>query len=60
MKYIHIFTFQFATKLASYVIHSENRMLPFSQMEELVDEQQIDLSTDILINHTVFLNKEKI
>lgn len=58
MKYIHMFTFQFATKMVSYVIHSENRILPFTQLEKLADEQNIDLATNILINHTVFLNEE--
>ena len=58
MKYIHIFTFQFATKLATYTFRSENRVLSFSALERLADEQNINLSTDILINHTVFLNEE--
>lgn len=58
MKYIHIFTFQFSTKIASYVIQSDNRILPFTQLEKLADEQHIDLATALLINQSIFLNEE--
>lgn len=58
MKYIHIFTFQFHDKLASYSIQSENRILPFTRLEKLADEQNIDLTTTILINQSTFLNEE--
>lgn len=57
MKYIHVFTFQFSTKLASYTLKTDNRILLFTQLEKLTDEQNIDLATSILINHTVFLNE---
>ena len=58
MKYIHLFTFQFPTKIATYTFTSENRVLSFANLEQLADEQNIDLSTDVLLNHTVFLNEE--
>lgn len=58
MRYIHILTFQFPDKLASYVIQSENRILPFTQIEKLADEQHIDLATTLLINQSTFLNEE--
>lgn len=58
MKYIHIFTFQFATKLATYSIRSENRILPYTQFKKLADEQNINLSNTILINQSTFLNEE--
>lgn len=58
MKYIHIFTFQFTTKLATYSIRSENRILPYTQFKKLADEQNINLSNTILINQSTFLNEE--
>ena len=58
MKYIHLFTFQFPTQIATYTFKSENRLLSFANLEQLADEQNIDLSTNVLINHTVFLNEE--
>ena len=58
MRYIHIFTFQFSDKLASYVIQSDNRILPFTQLEKLADEQNIDWATTILMNQSTFLNEE--
>lgn len=58
MRYVHIFTFQFATKLATYSIQSENRILPYTQFKKLTDEQNINLSNTILINQSTFLNEE--
>ncbi len=58
MRYVHIFTFQFATKLVSYSIQSENRILPYTKFKKLADEQNIDLSNTILINQSTFLNEE--
>lgn len=58
MKYIHVFTFQFLTKISSYVIQSDNSILPFTQLEKLADKQNLDLSTALLINQSIFLNEE--
>ena len=45
MRYVHVFTFQFATKLATYSIQSENSILPYTQFKKLAEEQNINLST---------------
>lgn len=58
MKYIHVLTFQFSTKIASCVIHSDSSILPFAQLKKLADRQHIDLATAPLINQSTFLNEE--
>lgn len=58
MRYVHILTFQLSTKLVTYYIQSETRILPFSRFKKLADEQNITLSHAILINQSTFLNEE--
>ena len=58
MKYIHMLTFETASKTLVYTVKSENRILPINTFYELVEQYGLDVNKTVLINHTVFLNEE--